>query len=525
MSRDFSVLQVRLVFQSEGLATDGGEWIDDEYDHLNAFVRDGDERAERENAVSAALELISPVHGHLIAIGSVRLHSQDNPTPIYYIVIPGASWRPPECPEQNDRRAPGVNLGFFDMPFPGRPNARLIGNCIAEYVDPDDAFAALSESKPGQGVGCWGGEETPDRLPRPDEQCAEWLQRVAVQSDALNMTFDRLKQVNWRFELFSLFFEPKAVRDTEWLVDAIIPFGAVTLVVGSGAAGKSSAMHELLSVTTAKQGPREFLGRPVADRCPGALLSGEENEGSLKYRQDRHAKVWNGASVLIFGGSQPKDLAAALDQLEQLPSYGLLVVDPATTFLDGDETRTQAVSEFYNPLQAFARRKKWAVVVVHHLVKNPPKSLSHILPSVKGSTVHTDRARMVIAMIDRRNGTVEIGPIKHNFPEGAWLKVEEGQFFRKDPETFRLLPIVAALPSSGAPDGHSLAAVYKAIVRCNVANISVHRTGGSSLYKLRPAEVEGLSRNIIDAAVLSHLDDGSVINTAKGLVAVQSASA
>jgi len=359
-------------------------------------------------------------------------------------------------------------------------------------------------------------------LPAETEDAVEWLSRVAATSERLDTVFDRLSRVGYDLDWYSRFFAPEAADDTEWLVEGIIGFGAITLLVGSGSAGKSSACHELLSATNAVDQDKSFLGQRVTGRYLGVLLCGEETNGALKYRQERHAKLWTNAEPLIFDGATSADLRLTLQFLESLPGdrKGVLVVDPAQTFIDGDDTKSFVVSDFYAPLQAFARRRKWAVVVVAHLVKGASKTLAGLLQSVKGSTVHTDRARMVIGMLDRGNFTVEVGPLKHNYPEGAWLDIEEGRFYRRDPETFTLVPVNAGLPKAPATDAETLSRIHDVIARLNAADNPVYRTGAGGLYKLRIPELRGLSRNAVEAGVLTLLDAGRLINTSKGLVAV-----
>jgi hypothetical protein len=492
----------------------------DEYDPLDPNFFEADEIEARRAIAEEARAQLEPFYAHLAAIGCLRV---DDPTksetPSFYLVV-GGQWRAPDYIADGDGQ-PWPNFGMIECAMASIPGANFIATGIGEYVDQRETFDLLHSVTSGQEIAAWGGEPTPGLLPKTDESCEDWLARVAVPVEKLIAVFDRLVRVGYDLGLYSLFFEPEDVSETEWLVDGVIGFGVLTLLVGCGAAGKSSALHELISATNAVSGPKTFFGRNVTGRYPGVLLSGEETRGALKYRQERHAKVWRGAEPMVIDGADSEDLRNTLIQLERFPGRGLLVIDPVTTYLDGDETKTHVVSEFYGPLVAFARRKGWAVVVAHHLVKDPPKNLSRILASVKGATVHTDRARMVIAMIDRQNGTVEVGPIKHNYPEGAWLKINEGQFLRRDPETFRLLTVEAELPKAPQAESELLAQILEVIARLNGEDVTVHRTGGSGLYKLQPAELQGVPRNVIESGILSLLDAGRLINTAKGLVAVQ----
>jgi hypothetical protein len=524
VSADYTALRIRASFCAvvpNGSMVEDDRGFEDASDPLCANRWDFDEIEARRIIVDEARAHIEPLYAHLASLGCVRA---DNPTedetPFFYLIIRGR-WEAPSYLQDGTQGQPWLNFGMVTSAMVSIPGANFSGCGSGEYARPPEIFDALRSLAPGREIAAWGGDRTPDSLPQPHETCQEWLNRVARPADQMVTAFDRLARVGYDLTLYSLFFEPSKAAETEWLVEGVIGFGAVTLLVGCGASGKSSALHELLSATNAINGPKEFLGRRLSGRYPGVLLSGEEPEGAIKHRQDRHSGVWEKAEPMIIAGAEPRHLSAALMQLRGLPGKGLLAVDPATTFLDGDETKTHVVSEFYGPLVAFARQKDWAVVVAHHLVKDPPKSLSRILSSVKGSTVHTDRARMVIAMIDRRNGTVEVGPIKHNYPEGAWLNVDQGQFFRRDPETFRLLPVDAEMPKSPPPEGELLALIYSVLVGLNDGDVKVHRTGSSGIYKLQIAELHGVPRNVVENGVLALLKAGRVINTDKGLVAVR----
>jgi hypothetical protein len=519
VSGPYAALRISVTFIVEG-ANDHAEYAE-EWHPLRSDIFDAAEIEARRPVFDEIRALLAPLYAHLASIGGIRADDVAcDHTPVFYLFVEG-EWQAPEYRDAGDG-APRINFGRLDQPLSSLPGATLRAHSFAEHVSIEDAQHGLQTALQSGKLSCWGGEKVAGKLPQSGEAASELLERVAVPSAGLVSVFDRLAQVGYHLKLYSLFFDAAKVSETEWLVEGVIAFGAITLFVGSGAAGKSSALHELLSATRASDGPKLFFGQVVTGRYPAALLSGEENSGSLKFRQERHATVWKDAEPMVISGSDRSDLLATLKLLELIPGPGLLVVDPVTVFLEGDETKTHVVSEFYGPLQTFARQSGWAVVVVHHLVKDPPKSLSRILPSVKGSTVHTDRARMVIAMIDRRNGCVEVGPIKHNFPEGAWLQIDQGQFLRRYPEAFRLLPVDAEIPKAPQPECELLDLIHSVVASLNFDDETVHRTGSSGLYKLQRAELQGVPRNVIESGILSLLDAGRLINTAKGLVAVQS---
>jgi hypothetical protein len=319
-------------------------------------------------------------------------------------------------------------------------------------------------------------------------------------------------------ELFARYSAPRQESSPTWLVDGIIAFGSVTLLVGSGAAGKSSAAHELLSASAGRavHRPKSFFGREIIGSYPTALFCGEESDWIVDFRREKHETIWADCECMVFPGSAD-DLQSGLAALSKIEG-GVLVVDPVQSYMRGDDTKSYVASEFYTPLVDFARRFKWAVVVVHHLVKSPANSLARMIPSVKGATVHTDRARMVIAMIDRGNDIVEVGPIKHNFPaELVWLKTNEGQFLRRDADSFTLVPIeVSAQHNAPSPEGCD-EKIVATIARMNAAGTKVQRTGRSGLFEMKPSELIGLSRSVVQASIGALSEAGRVVATAKGL--------
>lgn len=471
---------------------------------------------------------LEPIFRHLQRLGCISAGPAEpsgrdgaEATPQHFLVTVGELSAPREpLPWRKDGPLEPLLAARTSRCFAAYPDVELHSCASVEEVELLDAYQRLRSLSSDHELSCWGGERTVERLPRDGETAEVWAMRIAVPSDRLAEACDRLARVGCDLDLYSLFLDDHDTEEADYVVDKMIPFCALTLLVGSGMAGKSSVAHELLSAVSAKTGPKSFLGQPVTGRYPGVLISGEETRRAIKIRTERHGKVWGGADVLFVEAAGPADLAEALTKLEVLPDNSVLVVDPATLYMDGDDTKSHVVNEFYKPLLAFAKRKKAAVLVVHHLVKDPPKALSRILPSVRGAAVHTDRVRMVIALIDRGNGTVGVGTIKHNLPEGAWKEINEEQFCRRDSETYRLLPIDAELPRSPPPDETVLDVIYRTVSRLNGEGRTVHRTGNSGLFRARAPELQGLPRNSIEERVLRLLDSGKLISTSKGLVAL-----
>jgi RecA-family ATPase len=89
-----------------------------------------------------------------------------------------------------------------------------------------------------------------------------------------------------------------------------------------------------------------------------------------------------------------------------------VIVDPARSFLDGNEDQSETVSRFLDALRRFAERTGAAVVVLHHLAKIArPRSLDEVRDAVRGSGVWLDRPRVGIGMY-LSGGRTMVGLIK-----------------------------------------------------------------------------------------------------------------
>ena len=139
---------------------------------------------------------------------------------------------------------------------------------------------------------------------------------------------------------------------------------------------------------------------------------------------------------------------------------------------------------------------------------------------VRGSGVHTDRARLVIGMIDRGSDVVEIGPIKYNFPaDMMWARINEGTLYRRDPETFTLVALhdeTGPCPQPADATGR----VLKAVGRCELEQCVVRRSGKRGLFELRLPELALVSRSAVLDAITLLLREGRLSDGAEGLKTV-----
>lgn len=259
-----------------------------------------------------------------------------------------------------------------------------------------------------------------------------------------------------------------------------------------------------------------------------ALICGEDSPSEVSERKLRHTKIWGIPRYFTMDGAE-SSFSDHLSSLELHPKLDLIIVDPVRKFLDGDEDSSSVVSAFYNRLENIARVKNSGVLVVHHLAKTrgQAKSLAQILPMVRGSGVHTDRPRLVIAIIDRGNGVVEIGPINSNLPADAmWLPVNQGQMYRRDPDTFTtsLIEVAGRMPVDDGGIGSAEQRVLAAIGEANAEGRVVRKSGKAGLFEGRVSELAGLSRGRVLDAIAVLIESGDVIDGSGGLQVVPRAS-
>jgi hypothetical protein len=369
----------------------------------------------------------------------------------------------------------------------------------------------------------WGREIAPDRGPGTAEDREDWLARVSLSSDAVLDLVERWEAVGRDLEMLDLYGPAAdrsgAVGEAAFLIERVLPRGCVSSLVGNNQAGKSSLAHEFCSAIGRRNSPElggaTVLGLPIAGGGMVALLSGEDTGWVIGDRAERHARLWGPSWIAIREGSA-QDFGDMLHQLERTPRLDLVVVDPARAFLEGDEDSSGAVSRFYDRLTRLARTKNCAVLVVHHLTKGRPRTLPQMLTMVRGSGVHTDRPRVVIGMLSRGDGTVEVGLLKYNFPqEIMWGAINQGFQFRRDPESFTLVPLVSGPQESlaGLPTLQVIAAVNRIASEGEIAR----RSGKRGLFELRTPELAGLSRSAVLEAIAALIGSGELTDEAGSL--------
>jgi hypothetical protein len=535
---DYSVLEIDVKFKSPGVMLSDGTVAGSDVCFEDWDLAGGDDeeagyddrRAELYDAIVAEVaEALSPWFASFAMSGFIRC---DRPFEAP-LSVPGedaaATLYLPVCAAGRDKRL--TTLAEWPVrpaTLKAAPGATLKVSGAARWVNATRLFEALA--KTDEPILEWGGDGTPERMPREGEGRDEWLSRVALSAEASERLLERWETVGRDPQLLARFGTAAersvgAEEGEPWLVEGRLKRRVVTSLVGDGGAGKSGLAHEIASalgcIEVVTSRPRTVLGKEVSGRHVVAFLTGEEDEDDWNLRAEAHAHIWGESEILPCDGDS-RSFTEWLEELEGLPLLDLVIVDPVISFLDGDEDSADVVSDFYHRLRRLARSKSCAVLVVHHLKKGVVRSLSpQMLDMVRGSKVHTNRPRLVIGMRSLRNGSIEIGPIKCNFTGGAWLPTFSGELYRRDGESHTLVPLHekgGAGVSDGTADDAS-ERVLAAVRRLNRENSIVRRSGKRGLFELRPPELAGVARAAILSAIVELSAQGAVSDGAGGLVA------
>lgn len=200
------------------------------------------------------------------------------------------------------------------------------------------------------------------------------------------------------------------VPPTDWLVEDLIEFGAVTVIAGDSGTGKSFLTQALAKAYAA--GEEAFLGRKLTLGRGTVLYVDEENNGALVRQRMRalglrephypNLEYVSEAGVDIF--NEPELLLReAVDR-----ELALIVIDSqGATSIGAEENSSDDMTKLYRRgLAQLARQTGAAVVVLHHTPKE-----SQGMP--RGSSAIKSQADQVLSVV----------PVKD--PNGAFI---EGRF-------------------------------------------------------------------------------------------------
>ena len=273
---------------------------------------------------------------------------------------------------------------------------------------------------------------------------------------------------------------------------------------------------------------KTFLGRDVPGQSIAALLSGEESDWYFAHRQHRLSRSFPG-STIIRPTVTKATFRTILDELREFAiqndfRQGFLVIDNVTNFVEGDDTKGKAASEYQQPVRDFAVQTGWAVLSIHHTTKEIPRSFSQFRRAVKGSTVHVDLPRNTYGLLSRGSNLTEFGTILSNMPsEFAWLPEGKSVLCEFDSENCTIEVVRNDDETHPAPTGEHIELVAAAVGEMNSRGQRVHRTGDHSLFALKLPNLAKLTRKFLQQSIEALVDSGRLEVTPAGLILIDPA--
>ena len=251
-----------------------------------------------------------------------------------------------------------------------------------------------------------------------------------------------VKNHNEQSGIVSVCLDDVQIEDVEWLWPNVIPAEELTLLVGNGAAGKTTMSSYIMSrVSTGTH----FYGGMNTVGAKNIIFLG--NEDSIS-KQLKPKLVANGADckrvhavnyVQLAGDglrhtfSIKNHLHHLIDLIDNIGDVGLIVIDPITQFLGNvHENANSEVRTVLDPLTGLLRERGITCIGISHLNK---KSDIQSAYRILGSIAFVAAARsvwLVAAEKDKDDSTAEPSryfmPIKCNYsinPMALTFRIQE----------------------------------------------------------------------------------------------------
>lgn len=188
--------------------------------------------------------------------------------------------------------------------------------------------------------------------------------------------------------------------ETQWLWSGRIPIGAVTLLDGDPAAGKSTVTYDIAARVT--QGTTMPMDEDASEPAGVVIVQAEDDLGSAVRPRLESAGadldrvlVYDRESAVGEPLTLPEDgdlLAAAVQEV----GAKLMVIDPLSAFLSHGTTSEHRARRALEPLIAIAAKYELAIVAVRHLTKSGgPRALRRGLGSM--GVIAAARSGLIVA--------------------------------------------------------------------------------------------------------------------------------
>jgi AAA domain-containing protein len=330
--------------------------------------------------------------------------------------------------------------------------------------------------------------------------------------------------------------QTEAEEDDVWLVEGLLKAGGITLLAGHQKHGKSSILRQLVGAIVS--GEETWLGFP--------LNRDIDRNGLIIYLcgEDTIADSKKEISLAMGGKPVPRrvNILPARQKTEghdyrnlrntlagfKHSHVALVIVDPTRVYYKGDEDDSDTASELFKIVGEFIQDKKCPVIMAHHLKKDSrPRCLDDIARMIRGSGVFLQRPRMVWGLLRSDGKPSQFGIARLdgipqcNNARDAFLGVRLLSF---DEPTGRHDPVLDPEEKDEKPvaaGAESLEAVLAVVERVTSQGGRITRTGKWGVHETKAAELAGLSRAKVWAAVDSLLADGRLAVDNTGSLSLQ----
>ncbi len=344
--------------------------------------------------------------------------------------------------------------------------------------------------------------------------------------------------------------------ERRWVVENIMPSGAVFILAAMGDAGKGMLTLDLglkvagkVRLPESGAGEMDFnsltaFGNRIMRQGPVVILSAEDDKNEVHRRlqnigsghaRDMYVVPLSNAGgplpVIVPGRHGPQLSAEWLEVRDQIVAMrpALVVIDPLASFIMADINTDPAVGAFtMGHMSQFAQEADAAVVLVHHLAKtkNNISTPEEARSLIRGTSAIVDNARAAYVLwgVEEKAGKATCGALglewrRNRVMRGCLVKSngpgdrEVKTWVRND---IGLLEVRNEQLKSAARE--KVPALMDCLLAC-VAEAAAKgqpftRTGSSGLFTRRqelPPELCGIGRNKLEGFAQALLEKGSLV--------------
>ena len=216
-----------------------------------------------------------------------------------------------------------------------------------------------------------------------------------------------------------------ALPDVEWVVDDLLPAGALALLLGRPKVGKSLLAIDLLACVARGE---PFLERPTR---PGPTLYVPAEDSPAVLRQRLRARLGDDRDLplVVLPADGTLDQAVHLDDVASFRRLArtivdlrprVVVLDPFREFHRLDENDADTMAALLRPLRQLARGTGTLLVLVHHRGKRGTDASL----AARGSTAITGAVDLVLAFDPLPESSEDDGGDIHTLATALTLRVE-----------------------------------------------------------------------------------------------------